>query len=84
MRIGSVEFDGTRFPLQAHVIASDSPEVSEFRTFRDRLRGDPMLLDQYVALKRRIIAEGVTDSLEYSIRKGDFIDEALNPPSSPR
>ena len=73
MRVGSIEHDGARFRLHAHVIPVDSPEVLELRTFRDRLRGDPMLLEQYVALKRKIIAQGVTDSLEYSIRKGDFI-----------
>ncbi|MGB2608657.1 MAG: GrpB family protein [Isosphaeraceae bacterium] len=50
MRIGSIEFDGTRFRLHAHVIPVDSPEVLELRTFRDRLRGEPMLLEQYVAL----------------------------------
>ena len=58
MRLGSIGYDGTRFRLHVHVIAADSPEVSEFRTFRDRLRGEPMLLGQYVALKRGIIAEG--------------------------
>ena len=84
MRIGSIEFEGTRFRLHAHVIASDSPEVSEFRTFRDRLRGDPMLLEQYVALKRKIIAEGVTDSLDYSIRKGDFIAGILRDQTIPK
>jgi GrpB-like predicted nucleotidyltransferase (UPF0157 family)/mannose-6-phosphate isomerase-like protein (cupin superfamily) len=73
MRIGSIEYDGTRFLLHAHVIVLNSPEVAELRSFRDRLRGDPALLDQYVALKRRIVAEGVTDSLDYSIRKGEFI-----------
>ena len=73
LRLGSIEHDGTRFRLHVHVIPSDSPEVLELRTFRDRLRGEPMLLEQYVALKRKIIAEGVTDSLDYSIRKGDFI-----------
>ena len=77
MRLGSIEYDGTRFRLHAHVIAFDSPEVVELRTFRDRLRGEPMLLEQYVALKRKIIAEGVTDSLDYSIRKGDFIAGTL-------
>ena len=84
MRIGSIEFDGTRFPLHAHVIASDAPEVSEFRTFRDRLRGDPMLLEQYVALKRKIIGEGVTHSLVYSIRKGDFIAGILRDRTIPK
>src|SRR5271166_575498 len=73
LRLGSIVYDGTRFRLHVHVIPVDSPEVLELRTFRDRLRGNPMLLEQYVALKRKIIAQGVTDSLEYSIRKGDFI-----------
>jgi len=73
MRVGSIEHDGARFRLHAHVIPVDSPEVLELRTFRDRLRGEPLLLEQYVALKRKIIAQGVTDSLDYSIRKGEFI-----------
>jgi len=73
MRVGCTDYDGTRFRLHAHVIAVDSPEVAELRTFRDRLRGEPMFLEQYVALKRKIIGSGVTDSLDYSIRKGEFI-----------
>jgi GrpB-like predicted nucleotidyltransferase (UPF0157 family)/mannose-6-phosphate isomerase-like protein (cupin superfamily) len=77
MRVGSIEYDGTRFRIHAHVIASDSPEVVELRTFRDRLRGEPMLLEQYVALKRKIITEGVTDSLDYSSRKAEFIAATL-------
>ena len=84
MRIGSIEYDGTRFRLHAHVIALDSPEVLELRTFRDRLRGDPVLLEQYVALKRKIIAEGVTDSLDYSIRKGEFIAGILRDRTIPK
>ena len=78
LRLGSIEHDGTRFRLHVHVIPVDSPEVLELRTFRDRLRGEPLLLEQYVALKRKIIAQGVTDSLDYSIRKGEFI--AWHPP----
>ena len=73
LRPGSIGYDDTRFRLHVHVIPVDSPEVLELRTFRDRLRSEPMLLEQYVAVKRKIIAEGVTDSLDYSIRKGDFI-----------
>jgi GrpB-like predicted nucleotidyltransferase (UPF0157 family)/mannose-6-phosphate isomerase-like protein (cupin superfamily) len=73
MRVGSVVCDGSCFRLQVHVIADDSPEVAEFRAFRDRLRGDPLVLKQYVALKRKIVKDGVTDSLEYSMRKGEFI-----------
>jgi GrpB-like predicted nucleotidyltransferase (UPF0157 family)/mannose-6-phosphate isomerase-like protein (cupin superfamily) len=73
MRVGSIEYDGTRFRIHAHVIASDSPEVVAFRTFRDRLRNEPMLLEEYVALKRNIITEGVTDSVDYSMCKTEFI-----------
>jgi len=84
MRIGSIDYDGTRFRLHAHVIPVDSPEVLELRTFRDRLRGESMLLEQYVALKRKIIAEGVTDSLDYSIRKGEFIAGILRDQTIPK
>ena len=73
LRLGSVVYDGTRFRLHAHVIPVDSPDVLELRTFRERLRGEPLLLELYVAFKRKIIAQGVTDSLDYSIRKGEFI-----------
>jgi GrpB-like predicted nucleotidyltransferase (UPF0157 family)/mannose-6-phosphate isomerase-like protein (cupin superfamily) len=84
MRVGSIEHDGARFRLHVHVIASDSPEVSELRAFRDRLRAVPMLLEQYVTLKRKIIAEGVTDTLDYSIRKGDFIAGILRDRTIPK
>ena len=84
LRLGSIVYDGTRFRLHAHVIPVDSPEVLELRTFRDRLRGEPLLLEQYVALKRKIIAEGVTDSLDYSIRKGEFIAGILRDRTIPK
>lgn len=79
MRIGSVEYDGSRFGIHVHVIAGDSPEVGEFRSFRDRLSADQALRDEYVALKKGIIDGGVTDRLEYSIRKGEFIAGVLRP-----
>jgi GrpB-like predicted nucleotidyltransferase (UPF0157 family)/mannose-6-phosphate isomerase-like protein (cupin superfamily) len=79
MRKGSIEYDGIRFGIHAHVIAADSPEVDEFRSFRDRLTADQALRDQYVALKKQIIAGGVTDRLEYSIRKGEYIAGILRP-----
>jgi GrpB-like predicted nucleotidyltransferase (UPF0157 family)/mannose-6-phosphate isomerase-like protein (cupin superfamily) len=77
MRIGSIEYDGTRFMFHAHVIVNDSPEVAELRQFRDRLLADQRLVDRYVALKKRFIGEGVTDRLDYCIRKGEFISGIL-------
>jgi GrpB-like predicted nucleotidyltransferase (UPF0157 family)/mannose-6-phosphate isomerase-like protein (cupin superfamily) len=73
MRIGSFEYDGSRFLLHAHVISSDSAEVVELRTFRDRLLADQTLVDQYVAVKRKIIEEGVTDPVDYCMHKGEFL-----------
>jgi GrpB-like predicted nucleotidyltransferase (UPF0157 family) len=77
MRTGSLGHDGTTFRLHVHVLAAGSPEVAEFRSFRDRLRADPGLVAAYVAAKRAILADGVTDSVDYAIRKGEFVSETL-------
>ncbi|MGH9846414.1 MAG: GrpB family protein [Blastocatellia bacterium] len=77
MRKGAIEFDGARFRIHAHVIARDSAEVEELRSFRDHLRADVELLAAYVARKREILAAGVTDSLNYSYAKGEFIQQRL-------
>jgi RimJ/RimL family protein N-acetyltransferase/GrpB-like predicted nucleotidyltransferase (UPF0157 family) len=77
MRIGSVDYDGERFRLHVHVVAEDAAEVSEVRAFRDGLRADGALRAGYVACKRGILAAGVTDTVDYSYRKGDFVQDVL-------
>jgi GrpB-like predicted nucleotidyltransferase (UPF0157 family) len=77
MRIGSLVHDGTAFNLHVHVIAAGSPEVQELRRFRDGLRAAPNLVAAYVAAKRAILAEGITDTVDYCIRKGEFVTAAL-------
>jgi GrpB-like predicted nucleotidyltransferase (UPF0157 family) len=77
MRIGSIEREGTIYRIHAHVIAADAPEVEGLCSFRERLRSDPKLRADYVARKRAIIGAGVTDSVDYSIEKGDFIKEVM-------
>jgi GrpB-like predicted nucleotidyltransferase (UPF0157 family)/mannose-6-phosphate isomerase-like protein (cupin superfamily) len=77
MRVGSMHHDGTRFLLHVHVIAADAPEASDLRAFRERLRADPRLVDAYVVRERAILAEGIADSIHYSIRKGGFVGEVL-------
>jgi len=74
---GSLREEGDVFAIHLHVIAHGEPEIEEMRAFRDRLRADPELRDAYVAEKRRIVEEGVPDSLEYSYRKGVFVVETL-------
>jgi GrpB-like predicted nucleotidyltransferase (UPF0157 family) len=78
MRTGTFEYDGSIFRLHAHVIAADSAEVEELRTFRERLRADPELVAAYVARKRAIIASGITDEGEYATAKGSFVQDALS------
>ena len=73
MRTGSWAYDGETFLLHVHVIPAGSPEVDEMRFFRACLRGDPELVRAYVGRKREIIAAGVTDSVEYSRIKGEFL-----------
>jgi GrpB-like predicted nucleotidyltransferase (UPF0157 family) len=77
MRTGSLVHDGTRFNLHIHVIAALSPEVQELRSFRDRLGSDPAMMAAYVAAKKTIIDAGVTDSVDYAIRKGEFVSKTL-------
>jgi GrpB-like predicted nucleotidyltransferase (UPF0157 family) len=77
MRVGAWIQDGETFLLHVHVIPASSPEVEEMRFFRACLRADPELVEVYVAEKRRIIANGVTDSLEYCYAKGEFLKAVL-------
>jgi RimJ/RimL family protein N-acetyltransferase/GrpB-like predicted nucleotidyltransferase (UPF0157 family) len=80
MRRGSWVQDGTTFLLHVHVLAASSPEVRRLRAFRDRLRADPALVADYVAAKRAILASGCTDPVDYCLRKGAFVEEALRGP----
>ncbi|HWQ31257.1 MAG TPA: GrpB family protein [Blastocatellia bacterium] len=77
MRTGSVVMGDKVFRLHAHVIAADAPEAAQLRLFRDRLRSDDELRQAYVARKRAIIANGVTDSIDYCLAKGIFVENAL-------
>jgi GrpB-like predicted nucleotidyltransferase (UPF0157 family) len=78
MRVGAVLYQGTVFRIHAHVVACDSPEVANFRGFRDRLKANPALVAAYVARKREIIASGVEVPLDYTILKATFIDNVLS------
>jgi GrpB-like predicted nucleotidyltransferase (UPF0157 family) len=74
---GIIDHEGTVFALHCHVIPTNDPEVVWQRAFRDRLREDAALRDAYVAEKRRIVRTGVTDSLDYSNRKDEFVEGVL-------
>jgi GrpB-like predicted nucleotidyltransferase (UPF0157 family) len=77
LRKGALEHAGTTFLLHVHVLSAASPEVGQMRAFRDRLRADPGLVAAYVAAKRAILDTGVTDRLDYSSRKVEFVQGVL-------
>lgn len=77
MRVGSVEHEGQRYPIHAHVVAASSPEVEEMVWFRDQLRCDTELTHKYEAEKRRVLSAGVKDGVEYAERKGTFVQAVL-------
>ena len=76
VRIGAVDHDGTRFRIHVHLIAPESEEVEAQRRFRDRLLADPTLVQEYVATKRAIIAQGITYGPAFSDAKSAFIRNA--------
>ncbi|MFT4036994.1 MAG: GrpB family protein [Thermomicrobiales bacterium] len=70
---------GTREWRLAHLslIAVDSEGYREQIAFRDMLRGDSLLVEQYAALKRALADRYPDDRVAYTDGKAAFIREAL-------
>jgi GrpB-like predicted nucleotidyltransferase (UPF0157 family) len=68
---------GRAYLLHVHVVAAEAEEAGELLAFRDRLRADAALREAYVARKLQILAGGVTDSLDYCLAKGSFVEDCL-------
>jgi GrpB-like predicted nucleotidyltransferase (UPF0157 family) len=77
LRVGTIEHDGELFRLHVHVIAADAEEAAEQVRFRDTLRADPALVEEYVAIKRAVLATGVADNVEYNRGKEAFIHRVI-------
>jgi GrpB-like predicted nucleotidyltransferase (UPF0157 family) len=73
MRIGAIDQEGETFLLHVHVVPDTSHHLVELVDFRDRLRADPALVAEYVAVKRAILNAGVREGDDYAERKGTFI-----------
>jgi 5-(carboxyamino)imidazole ribonucleotide synthase len=76
MLIGSVEVDGGVFNIHCHVIP-DRAEFEAALAFRDALRADPDLRDEYARLKTSIMSAGPAGSLEYTHLKATWITDLL-------
>jgi GrpB-like predicted nucleotidyltransferase (UPF0157 family) len=74
---GTIRYHGKRYRLHVHVVPAGSPEVEAMRGFCDALRADGELRDGYVALKRDIVARGLTDPVDFSVAKHPYITAVL-------
>lgn len=77
MRQGSISFYGFPFNIHLHLIPAQSGEIDQLRAFRDALKNNPRLRDEYAKCKEKLIDAGITDPLEYCKAKGAFIQEFL-------
>jgi GrpB-like predicted nucleotidyltransferase (UPF0157 family) len=60
-----------------HVLRSDSPEIEDYRRFRDALRNSPALVKEYERLKLLLVAEYATDRRRYVTEKANWLGEVL-------
>jgi GrpB-like predicted nucleotidyltransferase (UPF0157 family) len=70
---GVVRHGERSYRVHLHIVPATSPEVEELRGFRDALRADATLRREYETLKRDIVARGLTDSIDFTEAKHDFI-----------
>jgi GrpB-like predicted nucleotidyltransferase (UPF0157 family) len=77
MRTGAFDYEGRRYLVHVHVVAAGSTEAEDLRYFRECLRADPELRAAYVAYKKKILASGVSDPVDYALAKGEFIRQCL-------
>jgi 5-(carboxyamino)imidazole ribonucleotide synthase len=79
--IGALDHDGQRYRIHAHVHPRGNrafgKEHARDLAFRDALRADRALREEYAARKRAIQADGVTSTTRYSLAKTEWIRGAL-------
>ena len=61
----------------AHFVAFQSEQWWPPLNFRDRLRADPALRDEYQALKSRLVIEHPNDRAAYTEAKSAFVESVL-------
>jgi 5-(carboxyamino)imidazole ribonucleotide synthase len=91
--IGAMDHDGRRLRIHAHVHPRGNRaflnEHARDLAFRDALRGDPVLRQEYADRKHAIVGAGVTSATRYSLHKTEWIRGALgrlgiaDPPLTP-
>jgi len=60
-----------------HVLAAGSPEIEEYRLFRDALRTDPGLARRYERVKLALAAKYAADRTRYVTKKAEWVSQTL-------
>jgi GrpB-like predicted nucleotidyltransferase (UPF0157 family) len=86
MHVGSVVDDGTTYLIHFHVHPRGTGDLAKDLRFRDALRADSRLRDEYARIKTEIVGpEGIArDRLRYQAEKGDWILAAFDRLGIPR
>jgi GrpB-like predicted nucleotidyltransferase (UPF0157 family) len=77
MRVGAIDHLGRTYRVHVHVVAAESAEAKALYRFRDVLRMDAKLRDEYQAKKRAILQSGTSDPAGYTHAKGEFINAVI-------
>ncbi|MHC4192881.1 MAG: GrpB family protein [Planctomycetota bacterium] len=78
MKVGAITFNDKEFQVHVHVIEEGNAEAASMIRFRDGLREDYGLMQDYIKCKKGILQSGTTDSLEYCKSKQCFIKDVLS------
>ncbi|HYM84101.1 MAG TPA: 5-(carboxyamino)imidazole ribonucleotide synthase [Candidatus Dormibacteraeota bacterium] len=91
--LGALEHEGREFRIHAHVMPRGhrlwGRDFDRHIGFRDALRANERLRDEYAALKHGIVTGGTVDSMRYSLAKTEWIRTRLeglgllDPPIAP-
>lgn len=60
-----------------HVVPNSSPEVADYRIFRDALRSDPYLAGRYQAIKRTLAGRYGNDRMRYVVAKEEWVEREM-------
>ncbi len=73
MRTGAFKYSNRLFRTHIHVVPNYSKEVKELLYFKKLLEENEKIKREYIKTKRKILKNGINNSIDYSIEKGRFI-----------
>jgi GrpB-like predicted nucleotidyltransferase (UPF0157 family) len=77
MRTGSFEYFGRIFRTHIHIIEIKSKEINDLLKFKEILTLNNDFKKKYIITKKKIIENGITNSLDYCHEKRKFIEEVM-------